>query len=97
MYLAYVSQFGFSTRKCQFIMMHSLAELKYFYLQEERLRVKDEHPDFSITEVAKELGRRWAVLDPSLKHSYEIRYQVSRISFLVVQVSSLIGALCNTV
>ena len=46
-------------------------------IQEERLRVKDEHPELSITEVAKELGRRWAILDPSLKHSYEQRYQVS--------------------
>jgi hypothetical protein len=38
--------------------------------------VKDEHPEFGITEVAKELGRRWAVLDPGLKQNYEQRYQV---------------------
>ena len=50
----------------------------FLFSQEERLKVKDEYPDYSITEVAKELGRRWATLDPGLKHSYEHRYQDSR-------------------
>ena len=50
----------------------------FLYSQEERLKVKGENPDYSITEVAKELGRRWATLDPALKHSYEQRYQDSR-------------------
>ena len=50
----------------------------FLYSQEERLRVKEEYPDYSITEIAKELGRRWATLDPALKHSYEQRYQVRR-------------------
>jgi high mobility group protein B1 len=40
--------------------------------------VKDEYPDFTITEVAKELGRRWATLDPAIKQNYEQRYQDSR-------------------
>ena len=48
----------------------------FLYSQEERLRVKEEFPDYSITEIAKELGRRWATLDPSMKQSYEHRYQV---------------------
>jgi HMG (high mobility group) box len=48
----------------------------FLYSQEERLKVKAEFPDYSITEIAKELGRRWANLDPNLKHSYEQRYQV---------------------
>ena len=47
--------------------------------QEERLRVKDEHPEMSITEVAKELGRRWAILDPNIKQNYEQRYQVTQL------------------
>jgi len=50
----------------------------FLYSQEERLKVKAENPDYSITEVAKELGRRWATLDPALKQSYEQRYQDSR-------------------
>ena len=50
----------------------------FLYSQEERLKVKDEFPDYSITEVAKELGRRWATLDPGLQHSYEQRYHDSR-------------------
>ena len=50
----------------------------FLFSQEERLKVKAEYPDYSITEVAKELGRRWASIDPGLKQSYEQRYQESR-------------------
>lgn len=50
----------------------------FLFSQEERLKVKEESPDLSITEVAKELGRRWATLDPALKHNYEQRYQEAR-------------------
>lgn len=50
----------------------------FLFSQEERLKVKAEYPDYSITEVAKELGRRWATIDPAIKQSYEQRYQDSR-------------------
>ena len=50
----------------------------FLFSQEERLKVKAEFPDYSITEVAKELGRRWATIDPAIKQSYEQRYQVSQ-------------------
>merc|ERR1711944_268519 len=50
----------------------------FLFSQEERLKVKAEFPDYSITEVAKELGRRWATIDPAVKQSYEQRYQDSR-------------------
>lgn len=50
----------------------------FLFSQEERLKVKAEYADYSITEVAKELGRRWAAIDPQLKLSYEQRYQESR-------------------
>merc|ERR1712127_986082 len=50
----------------------------FLFSQEERLKVKAEFPDYSITEAAKELGRRWAQIDPAIKQSYEQRYQESR-------------------
>merc|ERR1739844_295504 len=50
----------------------------FLFSQEERLKVKAEFPDYSITEMAKELGRRWASIDPTIKQSYEQRYQESR-------------------
>ena len=50
----------------------------FLFSQDERLKVKQEFPDYSITEVAKELGRRWASIDPALKAQYEQRYQESR-------------------
>jgi high mobility group protein B2 len=50
----------------------------FLFSQDERLKVKAEYPDYSITEVAKELGRRWAAIEPSVKTSYEHRYQDSR-------------------
>jgi len=50
----------------------------FLFSQEERLKVKAENPDYSITEVAKELGKRWATLNPDIKGSYEQRYQDAR-------------------
>merc|ERR1711963_1355668 len=50
----------------------------FLFSQEERLKVKVENPDYSITEVAKELGKRWATLNPDIKGSYEQRYQDAR-------------------
>jgi hypothetical protein len=35
------------------------------------LRVKNENPNFSICEVAKELGRRWAEMAPEVKQRYQ--------------------------
>merc|ERR1711988_878455 len=50
----------------------------FLFSQEERLKVKAENPDYSITEVAKELGKRWASLNPDIKNSYKQRYQDAR-------------------
>ena len=33
--------------------------------------MKDEHPEMSITEVAKELGKRWAEMPPEIKQRYQ--------------------------
>ena len=35
------------------------------------IKVKAEFPDYTICEVAKEVGRRWATIDLALKQSYE--------------------------
>ena len=40
-------------------------------LQEERLKVKGENPSYSICEIAKELGRRWADMAPEVKQRYQ--------------------------
>lgn len=50
----------------------------FLFSQEERLKVKEHNPEMSITEVAKELGKRWATLDPALKSTYEQRYLEAR-------------------
>ena len=50
----------------------------FLFSHDERIKVRAEYPDYSITEVAKELGRRWAVIDPAVKAQYEQRYQESR-------------------
>jgi hypothetical protein len=43
----------------------------FLFSQEERLKVKNENPNFSICEVAKELGRRWAEMAPEVKQRYQ--------------------------
>ena len=42
-----------------------------FCFQEERLKVKGENPSYSICEIAKELGRRWAEMAPEIKQRYQ--------------------------
>ena len=41
------------------------------FSREERVKVKAENPFMSFGEIAKELGRRWAVLQPNLKQRYQ--------------------------
>merc|ERR1719319_1399848 len=48
------------------------------FSQEERAKVKIENPEYSIADLGKELGRRWANIDPSLKQQYEQRYQEAK-------------------
>jgi len=50
----------------------------FLFSQDERVKVKAENPDYSITDVAKELGRRWATINPALKQQYEHKYQAAK-------------------
>ena len=50
----------------------------FLFSQEERLKVLKENPVYSITDVAKELGRRWRMLDPGLKVIYDNRAMEAR-------------------
>ena len=40
--------------------------------------MKEENPHYSICEVAKELGRRWAEMDPQVKQRYQARAEEER-------------------
>ena len=37
----------------------------FLFSQEERLKVTAQYPDYTIIEISKELGRRWAVIGKS--------------------------------
>ena len=50
----------------------------FIFSTEERLKVKEENPGFSICEVAKQLGRRWAEMDPGVKQRYQQRAEEER-------------------
>ena len=50
----------------------------FLFSQEERLKVKEENPEFSITDVAKVIGRRWATVEPKTKEIYEKRYKEAK-------------------
>ena len=43
----------------------------FLFSQEERLKVKGQNPSYSICEIAKELGRRWADMAPEVKQRYQ--------------------------
>ena len=43
----------------------------FMFSREERVKVKAENPFMSFGEIAKELGRRWAVMQPHEKQRYQ--------------------------
>jgi len=50
----------------------------FLFTNDERQKIKEEFPNMSITEIAKETGRRWANVSPEVREKYETRYQESR-------------------
>merc|ERR1711935_841746 len=50
----------------------------FLFSQEERLKVKEGHPNYSICEIAKELGRRWADMNPEVKQHYQQKAEEGR-------------------
>lgn len=53
----------------------------FIYSTEERPKVKEDHPTMSVTDVAKELGRRWSELQPEVKQSFHARADERRQKF----------------
>lgn len=43
----------------------------FLFINDERSKVKQANPEFTVGEVSKELGRRWAAADSSIKSKYE--------------------------
>jgi len=60
----------------------------FFFSNDERPKVKEVNPQFSIGETAKEIGKRWADIDPKVKAKYEklsendkIRYEKEKAEY----------------
>merc|ERR1719431_1734026 len=43
----------------------------FFFSNEERAKVKEANPEFGIGDIAKEIGKRWADIDPNVKSRFE--------------------------
>ncbi|KPJ00974.1 High mobility group protein DSP1 [Papilio xuthus] len=43
----------------------------FWFCNEERSKVKAKYPDYTMGDIAKELGRRWAAADPDTKGKYD--------------------------
>lgn len=43
----------------------------FWFCNDERGRVKAAHPDMTVGEIAKELGKKWSDISPELKNKYE--------------------------
>lgn len=50
----------------------------FLFCQDIRLKVKTEFPLYNVKEVAKEMGRRWNMIDTETRAEYEARYKESR-------------------
>ena len=49
-----------------------------FFSNHEAPQVRRENPNYGLGEVAKELGRRWAEMDPGIKQRYQQRAEEER-------------------
>ena len=47
------------------------------FSRDETLKIRNEFPNHSLTEQAKEIGRRWGLLDPAVKANYKQKYDES--------------------
>jgi len=50
----------------------------FIFSEQERQKIKSENPNIPLTELGKELGRRWAKIDPSLKAKYQAQAEEAR-------------------
>ena len=50
----------------------------FHYASDERPKVRAANPNFAVGDIAKELGRRWADADPTVKSKYEARAEKDR-------------------
>lgn len=48
------------------------------YSNDHRNSIREANPDLPVTEVSRELGRRWGSLDPSVKKQYEDRANLDK-------------------
>ena len=47
------------------------------FSRDETQKIRSEYPNHSLTEQAKEIGRRWGLLDPAIKAQYKSKYDDS--------------------
>jgi uncharacterized protein YodC (DUF2158 family) len=69
----------------------------FIFSTEERLKVKEGNPNYSICDVAKELGKRWAEMDPALKQRsvHEMLLTTPLVTKTAVQLLSWVLSNCN--
>jgi len=53
----------------------------FLFSHDERGRVKAEHNEYSVGEIAKELGKRWGELDPAMKLKYEQMFEKDKLRY----------------
>eukprot|EP00092_Neocalanus_flemingeri_P003879 GFUD01004176.1.p1 GENE.GFUD01004176.1~~GFUD01004176.1.p1 ORF type:complete len:189 (+),score=70.05 GFUD01004176.1:95-661(+) len=52
-----------------------------FFSTDKRTKVKEANPDFGIGDIAKELGKQWADIDPKVKSKYEKQAEDDKIRY----------------
>ena len=50
----------------------------FWFAQDERPKVRAANPSFAVGDIAKELGRRWSEVSPTLKSKYEGKAEKDR-------------------
>ena len=50
----------------------------FWFAQDERPKVRAANPNFAVGDIAKELGRRWSEVSPTLKSKYEGKAEKDR-------------------
>lgn len=53
------------------ILLSSDRSAFFWFCNDERGKIKQDNPEYGVGDIAKELGKKWADVDPSVKTKYE--------------------------
>lgn len=56
---------------CNFVFIENFRSAFFWFCNDERTKVKALNPEYGVGDIAKELGKKWSDVEPTVKSKYE--------------------------